>query len=156
MKFISESEIDKVTDLLSTDSNQEAFFKTIGEEQPVLLSFLVSENIKVLTTEEQELMFFLAAVIFDVIKNEYPDIPMLTEDVIGKLEEANWYTMEANVRGNFSERITPFFENYPQEDLLAFVEDSLVFDEDSHVTNEGRSYLFVILKTVIDAFDKTL
>ena len=37
-----------------------------------------------------------------------------------------------------------------QEDLLAFVEDNLVEDEDSVVTKEGREPMFVALKSVID------
>ncbi len=154
MKFISESEIDQVTDLIQAEPDQEAFFKTLGEDQPIVLSFLVSEDVKVLTQEEQELMYLLAAILYRAILNTHPDCPMIDEDVLGKAEEQNWTMMEANIRGTFSERITPFFENYPQEDLLAFVEDSLVFDEDSQVTNEGRSYLFVVLKSMIDAFEK--
>jgi hypothetical protein len=141
MKFISEAD-------------QEAFFRTLGEDQPIVLSFLVSEDVKVLTLEEQELMYLLAAILYKSILNTHPDCPMIDEDILGKAEEQNWALMEANIRGTFSERITPFFENYPQEDLLAFVEDALVFDEDSQVTNEGRSYLFVVLKSMIDAFEK--
>ncbi|MFT4664300.1 MAG: hypothetical protein ACI8YQ_001689 [Polaribacter sp.] len=154
MKFISESQIDQVTDILQSEADQEAFFRTLGEDQPIVLSFLVSEDVKVLTLEEQELMYLLAAILYKSILNTHPDCPMIDEDILGKAEEQNWALMEANIRGTFSERITPFFENYPQEDLLAFVEDALVFDEDSQVTNEGRSYLFVVLKSMIDAFEK--
>ena len=50
----------------------------------------------------------------------------------------------------FRDRMDIFFENYSQEDLLAFVEDNLVEDEDSLVTKEGREPMFVALKSVID------
>ena len=43
-----------------------------------------------------------------------------------------------------------FFENYQQEDLLAFVEDSLIDDEDEIVTKVGREPMFVALKSIID------
>ena len=43
-----------------------------------------------------------------------------------------------------------FFEDYAQEDMLAFVEDNLVEDEDSTITKEGREPIFVALKSVID------
>ncbi len=154
MNFISESQIDQATDQLEPEGGQDAFFKIIGADQPILLSYLASEDVKVLTQEEQELMYFLAAILYKAIMNTHPECPMIDQETLGKIEEKNWAMMEANIRGTFSERITPFFENYPQEDLLAFVEDALVFDEDSQVTNEGRSYLFVVLKSMIDAFDK--
>jgi len=156
MNFISESQIDQITDQLQNEGGQETFFDLLGESQPVLLSYLASEDVKVLTQEEQELMYFLANILYHSILDTHPDCPVLDEEVIGRAEEKNWTIMEENIRGTFSERITPFFENYFQEDLLAFVEDSLVFDEDSQVTNEGRSYLFVTLKTMIDAFDKVV
>ena len=152
MNFITETQIDQVTDQLQNEADQTEFFKTLGEDQPILLAFLVSEDITVLTEEEQELMYFLAAIIYKVIVDDNPDCPMIDEDVLGQAEEKNWAMMEDNIRGTFSERITPFFENYPQEDLLGFVEYAVVFSEESQVTNEGRSYLFVVLKTLIDAF----
>ena len=58
-----------------------------------------------------------------------------------------------NISRKFNEKIDPFFKDYPQEDLLAFVEDSLVQDEDSEITNEGRDYIFIALKTIIDSLN---
>jgi len=48
-----------------------------------------------------------------------------------------------------------FFEGYAQEDLLAYVEDSLLLSEEQGknelgVTPEGRPLLFISLKTLID------
>jgi hypothetical protein len=52
----------------------------------------------------------------------------------------------------FQHKADVFFKDYPQEDLLAFVEDALADDEDSEVTKEGREPMFVALKTIIDVF----
>ena len=156
MKFISESEIDLISEQLDADVDQENFFKELATQQPVLLSFLVSDNLKVLTEEEHELLYFLAAIIWKSISKAHPESLLIDENILGKAEEGNWELLEANVRGTFSERITPFFEKYPQEDLLAFIEDALVFDEESQVTNEGRVYIFVVLKTMVDAYVKVL
>ena len=45
-----------------------------------------------------------------------------------------------------------FFQDYPQEDLLAFVEDSLIDDEenDTPISNIGRNVIFVSMKSFID------
>ena len=152
MEFITESHLDEITEQLGTMDDQETLFRELANEQPVLLAFLVSDNIQMLTEQEQELLYFLAFIIWKAIARVHPDIPLIEENLLGKIEESNWELLEGHNQGNFSERITPFFTDHPQEDLLAFIEDSLIFDEESQVTNEGRIYLFVILKTVVDAF----
>ena len=59
--------------------------------------------------------------------------------------------LETVKSNNSRDRMTVFFDDSDQEDLLAFVEDALVEDdEDSVVTKEGREPIFVALKTVID------
>jgi len=45
-----------------------------------------------------------------------------------------------------------FFKNYFQEDLLAFVEDSLIEEEEGLVTKVGREPMFVALKSIIDVW----
>ena len=152
MKFISETLIDQIAEQPNEEDSQEELFREIAAKQPVLLSFLVADNLQVLTAEELELLYFLTAIIWKAITTIHPESPLIDQDTLGKAEEENWALLESNIRGTFSERITPFFVNYPQEDLLAFVEDALIFDEESQVTNEGRTYLFVVLKTLIDSF----
>ena len=65
-------------------------------------------------------------------------------------KEKNWEILEANVVGSFRDRITPCFENTNQEDLLAFLEDSLESDEDVVISNSGRELIFVACKTLVD------
>ena len=52
----------------------------------------------------------------------------------------------------FRERLDVFFQDYFQEDLLAFVEDSLSEEEEEMVTKIGREPMFVALKTIIDCW----
>ena len=42
-----------------------------------------------------------------------------------------------------------FFENSSQEDLLAFIEDSLLEEEEDLVTKVGREPMFIALKCEI-------
>ena len=66
-------------------------------------------------------------------------------------EERNWTILKLAKGRDFQERLNAFFEDHPEkEDLLSFIEDALLEDEDSPVTAEGREPLFVSLKTVID------
>ena len=59
--------------------------------------------------------------------------------------------MEGAPGSNFHDRLNAFFNEYPQEDLLAFVEDSLESDEDITVSPAGRELIFVACCTLIDA-----
>ena len=47
-------------------------------------------------------------------------------------------------------KLDSFFKDYPQEDLLALVEDSIQQDEDNIVTPVGREIIFVACKSIID------
>ncbi|HHS95250.1 MAG TPA: hypothetical protein ENJ45_01580, partial [Phaeodactylibacter sp.] len=61
MKFISETDIDEITEQVqSKEEDRQQFFKVLGEKQPVLLAYLLSEPVQLLTEEEQELLFFIA------------------------------------------------------------------------------------------------
>ena len=77
-------------------------------------------------------------------------IPPLSNKALENAEEQNWERLDGVTAKRFRDRMDIFFENYSQEDLLAFVEDNLVEDEDSVVTKEGREPMFVALKSVID------
>jgi hypothetical protein len=61
--------------------------------------------------------------------------------------------MENSTGKQFSDRLNPFFEGYPQEDLLAFAEEAVTEDEgepDGIIGKEAREPIFVALKTMID------
>jgi hypothetical protein len=163
MKQIDEHNIDLVIEELDTiDENYAQMMSDFEEQQPVVFGFLDKENLSILSDDEREYLEYMALVIFRTVVKAHKKVPMLSEDQIGEAEEKNWEMLET-VKGNdFSERLNVFFDDYPQEDLLAFVEDSLVEDPDDpeanmeFVTDEGREPMFVALKSIIDAFHKAL
>ena len=151
--FISEDMIDEVVlDLEAADFEREV--SILGEEQPVLLGYVLSEDFELLTNEEREWLLYLVLVIYKATEKGYEKIDPLSKNDLEAAEEANWARLETVTAKRFRDRMTPFFEGYPQEDLLAFVEDSLTEDEedtDNFLTKEGREPMFVALKSVIDA-----
>ena len=52
----------------------------------------------------------------------------------------------------FRDRLNVFFEKTSQEDLLAFIEDSLLEEEEELVTKVGREPMFIALKSIIDSW----
>ncbi len=153
MQFVSESVIDNAAEIVGSEDNFKTIVQDFKSRQPVLLAYLFSDNFNLLTQKEREYMMFLALVIWKACENTHSDIPIIEQDLLEELEENNWEQLNKVSSRKFNERIDVFFKNYPQEDLLAFVEDTLVHDEDSEITNEGRNYIFIALKTIIDSIN---
>ena len=153
MKFIEESTIDKITENIGgEESNYQTALDDFHKEQPIFLGFLFSENFNTLFEKEREFLLFLVVVIYEASKEGTGDAPMeIDEDAIEIAEEKNWEIIGNSSAKIFRERIDPFFENYPQEDLLAFVEDALADDEEAEfITKESREAIFITAKTLID------
>ena len=71
------------------------------------------------------------------------------------MEEKNWQLFEDNQKISWEDKMTKVFESYPQTDLLAFVEDMLVEDDDDETTisNIGREFIFVTAKSFVDCLN---
>lgn len=156
MKFISEQVIDQVAEQIG--DSEAAFELTIEDMeayQPVLLGYLFSENFSLFTNREREFLLFLVIVAYEAVKrvNGRPDA--IEEEQLTLIEENNWKLLQG-VRGRrFHERLDIFFQDHPQEDLLAFAEDALSDVEDGYVTKEGREAIFVALKSILDCWSKS-
>lgn len=151
MKFISEQIIESCAEEIGVS---EQSFKSnlveFSQEQPTISAFLFSENFDLFTQPEKELMLFVVLVLYKSIKKEVGEIQEIPAERLGKSEERNWEIMSKVTAKKFRDRLDIFFENYEQEDLLAFVEDSLIEEEEELVTKVGREPMFVALKSIID------
>ena len=151
MTFITEEIIEGVGDTLGL--HPERYGQLVEEfqaSQPELMAFLVSDDTSFLTVHERDYLLYLGLVIWEAVRQKNPKIALVKAEQIGKAEDTNWQKLEAVKARTFRERMDVFFVDYPQEDLLAFVEDVLTPDEESPITKEGREALFVALKTLID------
>jgi hypothetical protein len=151
--FISEKIIDQVVEKLeSADFEKE--IEKMGKQQPALMSFVFSEDFDLLTQSERDLMLYMLLVIWQSVTDAKGEaIPPVSTKAIEAAEEHNWELLDSSKAQKFRDRMTVFFEDTEQEDLLAFVEDTLTEDDEEgayNVTKEGREPLFVALKSVID------
>lgn len=144
--------IDEVTEELS--SSEKAFehaVELINQQQPVLLSYLFSESFEAFTQSERAYLLFLAAVIWKSVFRVWGQQDTIEEGELSLAEDRNWGLLQSAGSRGFRERMNVFFDDAPgEEDLLAFIEDALLDDEDSPVTQEGREPLFVTLKSIVD------
>ena len=144
--------IDEVTEELSASGKAvEKTLELMNEQQPVLLGYLFSETFEVFTEREREFILFLVCVIWKSVFRVYGPQQMIKETDISAAEDTNWGILQELKGRGFSERLDVFFEKYPEEEeLLAFVEDAILDDDESPVTTEGREPIFVSLKSIVD------
>jgi hypothetical protein len=157
MKFVSEQVIDAVIDDLDALDEQkyERQLEAFAESQPVVMAYLFNEeNFHLLTEDERGFTQYLCLIAWMSIERELGKLDPVSEELIGEAEEKNYEVLDLSTAKAFRERVTPFFEGYPQEDLLAFIEEAVLEDEDDPdaiVTKEGRETVFVAAKSVLDA-----
>lgn len=156
MQFIDENIIDEIAvELGTSESSRAAAVNALRAEQPVLLAYLFSENFDAFLDREREYLLFLVLVIVESAKAKAQQaLPLISEDVLGEAEETNWSTIQTVSAKRFRERLDIFFNNTNQEDLLAFVEDALIDEEDGLLSKEGREPIFIVLKSIIDALNR--
>lgn len=156
MQFISEEIIDKKAALIGAEGGHQEAVQQFKAKQPALLVYLFSDSFELLTQKEREYMMYLVLVIWASINEVEPDIPQVVPKMVEEKEEFNWEKLKLVKAKYFRDRLDVFFDGYPQEDLLAFAEDALVHDEDNMVSKEGREYLFIALKTIIDCLHERI
>ncbi len=144
--------IDEVTEELS--ASEKAVEKTLdmmNEQQPILLAYLFSESFEVFTEQEREFILFLVCVIWKSIFRVFGPQEIVRETHLSAADDANWGLLNEVEGHRFRERLDVFFKQHPEEEeLLAFIEDAILDDDESPVTNEGREPIFVSLKSIVD------
>jgi hypothetical protein len=155
MEFVSENVIDAIIEELEnyTDDQYEAQMEAFAEAQPVLFAWLFSEHFELLNEDEKGFLQYLALIAWRSIMRVNPAVEAVSEDQIGEAEEANYAILEASSAQKFRDRLNEFFEDYEQEDLLAFAEEAMLEDEDdpeAMVSKEAREPIFIAVKTLVD------
>lgn len=151
MSFVSENIIDEVIESLEEgEENALKAIKQLREAQPIIAAYLFSESFSAFTKAEKDYLLYLCLVIWLASKRVIKNIPQISEAQLGEQEESNWQLLQSASARSFRDKLDIFFQDYSQEDLLAFVEDAISDDEEGVVSPEGREPLFIALKTIID------
>lgn len=135
------------------ENEEEAYIDALAEimeDQPALLAFLNQESVDILLEEEKDILWYIILVIYNSTEKSQEEMVEVSDVRLSENEENNWEVFQVQPRGTFREKVTVFFENYHEEDLLAFVEDTLELDDSSPITPVGREVIFIAAKSVID------
>ncbi len=155
MEMIPEQIIDSAAESIGsqTEEGYEKLLVEFEKKQPIVLAYIFSDNLNLLTGEERNLLLYLALVTRKAyMKSNRYDPKSPTEDKLAEAEDKNWSKIVDSNTKDFRERLNPFFERTPQEDLLAFYEDILMDEEEESITKAGREYIFVAAKSIMDVW----
>ncbi|NRB64789.1 MAG: hypothetical protein HRU40_17490 [Saprospiraceae bacterium] len=154
MKFISEENINKILDDLGTDQeHQTKALETLKQQQPIILAYLFTENFNAFLPKEKEYLLYLLLVIWETAQATRETLPQINDEQLSKAEEYNWSLLQDMENKRFRDRLDVFFQQTRQEDLLAFIEDALIDEEEGFVSKEAREPMFVTLKSIMDCLD---
>lgn len=154
MIAVQEDVIENVIEATTQGESARNSLDELYNRYPQLLAFSQQENFDLLTEEEREILEFSLMVIVEAASLSLAKRPVIDAAMLEKAEEDNWTLRAESESKKFEQVIDQYFEGYRQEDLLAFVEDTLIPDEDSPVTPVGREVIFIACKSVIDAMDR--
>ncbi len=115
-------------------------------DQAEYLEYLVAEVLPGLNSAEKDLFAFIISVINLSVEAEERELDL--DDYLDK-EEENW-KIRADA-SSWDDCKDKYFQEYKEEDLLAFVEDMLATDEDNELTEIGKELVFITSKSFIDA-----
>ena len=154
---------------LSDEPAVEAAMLAFAQEQTPYLQYLRTDGFALLTPDERDYLQYLALVLHvAATRSSEHAVPTVSGERIEHWDEQCWSWMQANVGRPMAERLTVFFDNVDQEELLAFAEDSLVDpdrDEEAadaadgqHLLTSGasRELAFVALAVLVAGLDEVL
>lgn len=141
--MITEALIEQILQEIESEEFEDNF----ATAQAEYWHYLNSESFKGLSTPEHQLSHFISSVIFHTVAASEAELPDFEIDSFQNLEEQNWAERESHK--NWAAAKDAFFDNYKEEDLLAFVEDMLA-DEEGELTDLAKEVIFITAKSYVD------
>jgi len=112
-------------------------------------SYIYSEIMPNLLEDEKGICLFCLSVLGKTM-HDHNGFVFSDVDQYVEAEENNWSIRDKNQKWN--DALDIYFNAYPEEDLLAFVEDMLIDDDDQSLSLVGKEIIFVSCKSLIDVY----
>lgn len=149
--LVEEKIIEGIIESLEDNEKLIALEERWEEDFPAISDYLNQESFSLLIDEEKAYLNFIVAVIFLSWEQKFGKFEKdFKPKALEKIEEANWEKLN-NAKGkSFREKLDVFFEGHTQEDLLAFIEDSVQDDDEQMVSSAARDIVFICATTILD------
>jgi len=140
------------------------FVQQMEEEQPAVMAYLLAVGDALFNQHEQEIIFYLGMVVWQVMKQSKRRLRKVTEERLDQAEEANLDFLErfsASPEADFESATQEMLDTYPEPEVLRYIVEAINEEEDYDpddppIRDEYRGMAFVYLKTVLDAFISSL
>jgi len=129
------------------------------QEQPLILSYLLTVDDDILNQDERELLLYLGTVVWQMMSQGETPLPEITEEILDDVEKSNLKmleSLEGESEDGFVDVVEKIIDNYPQPEVLGYVLEALMEEpeEGGPIRDESKGIMMLDLKTVIDCFNK--
>ena len=138
-----------------TDGKIEELIQELGEHQPDALAYILSKDFEALGDEENEILLLDTLMLWQIVNQGFETINVPNSDKVDQLQFDNWKASEElkPTKGqSFDDFVEPMIADYPEDELLYFVLDTLIDDEDEDMNSESNLPIFIALKTLCDGW----
>ncbi len=129
----------------------------MSEEQPDLMSYLLTVGEQELSAEDQEVLLFLGLNVWNAFK-KYQTLPFIPDQKIHQKKHENAALideLEHNKEHGFTQLARSLIADHTQEPLLEYIVQAIVEEdieeEEPLVSEENRDLLFLTLKTFVES-----
>lgn len=126
------------------------FSKFLLDEHPVIFDYLFSSDITLLTDEEGDFAFFLAAVFIESIRRWKAVPANIRHEDLEEFEETMWQRIEDAQRESHVGILPTALPEDMNPEIGEFILDALE-DEPDFLTLPGKQLIFVKLCTIVQA-----
>jgi len=161
--MISAETVTRVLDRMSAMSEEQAqaMVTRMSKEQPAALAYLLatSED-EAFEQDEGQVFFYIGVVVWQIMKLHPNGCNKITETQLDRAVKVNEDLLEkmaSDSAGDFLSAAQSMIESYTEPELLRYVTQALMEDEDGNPDNppirdESLGLAFLHLKIVMDAF----
>jgi hypothetical protein len=131
----------------------------MSRQQPAVLAYLLAAGEGLLNKDEQELLFYLGLVVWQMMLQGDTPLSRVTAGALEKAQTENIRMLEFLVGKPFDEverTVAGMFKDYNQREVLKYVVEALTEEpeEGCLIQEENIGIMMVFLKTVVDCFDR--
>jgi len=158
MKKVTPELVDKIVVNFErlTDNKIENLIQELEEQQPASLAYILSQDFEVLGEEENEILLLDTLMLWQIVNQAYETVNVPNSEKIDQLQFDNWKVSEdlKVTKGQvFDDFVEPMIADYPEDELLYFVLDTLIDeDDDDDMNSESKLPIFIALKTLCDGW----
>ncbi|MFQ5628769.1 MAG: hypothetical protein ACE5I1_08415 [bacterium] len=128
------------------------------KKQPLIFAYLMaSGETNFLNQQEKESLLYMGMAVWRMMSQGNRPLYRITERLLDKIEARNDKMLESlsgESSGDFVAVVQKIFTNYNQVEVLKYVVEGLMEEDgDVEFSDDGKGFLMMCLKNVIDCFD---